>query len=122
MANQYRLQQAPQATNDGSGMVAFDIYGVTSEGNAIPGRHQTVLISQVDIDTWDALPESTGPQQQAKNQAMKTLISAALPAGWDDSDLQDVVDENTEANTAAAAVDDYITNTLSISYPVDFSL
>ena len=45
MANKLRLSGAPQATNDGSGMVAHDIIAVTDEGNPIPGRHPSIQVN-----------------------------------------------------------------------------
>jgi hypothetical protein len=121
MANKLRLVSI-EATLDGSGMVAHDIFAVTFDGNVIPGKHQTVLISEADIDVWAAMPDGTPTQKQAKNKAYKQLLAAALPDGWLDDDLQDVVDNNTEADVAAAAVDEYISVTLGQEYPLDFTL
>ena len=122
MANKLRLVGPPQALNDGTGMVEHDIFAVTDTGEIIPGRHQTVLIAESDIVIWATMPDSTGPQRQAKNDAYKALLAAGLPASWLDSALQETVNSNVAAGLASGSVADYIQNTLGQGYPLDFSL
>jgi len=122
MANKYRLQSAPEATLDGSGNVAHDICGIDSENNVIPGRHQTVNIPEDDVDIIMAMPDGTAAEKQSKNAAYKALIADNLPSGWTNDDLQEIVDNNSQAATSAEAINDYITVTLGQEYPVDFNL
>ena len=117
----YRLNFV-EATLDGSGMVAHDMWGVEDDGTIVPGRHATVLIPQADVDVVLAMPDGTPTQKQAKNAAYKDMIRANAPDGWDENDLENIVAANTAASVSADGTDEYITETLGATYPVDFQL
>lgn len=120
--NYYTLRQAPQATLDGTGLVAHDIEAYTSEGAPIPGRHQTVLIPEDDLQVVNEMLDGTSLERQDKVSAYKTLIATHLPVGWKDDDLQDIVDENADAQEQAELANTFIVDTLNQTYPVQFKI
>ena len=85
----WRLDQTEPRT-DGSGEIAFDIWGLDDNDNPIPGRHTTVLVDALEIQTALNLPTS-----QEINARMKELIAAELDAAiWSDEVLDQVVISN----------------------------
>ena len=130
---QYRMNQSPEARNDGSSMVSHDIDAVAREQGSsdpwivIPARHKTVLVPASDLLTAMAMPDGTGAQKTAKNAAYKVLLAAnlntqAVPiTGWGATELEALLDANDQSADAATQADDYIINTLGQSYPVQFS-
>lgn len=152
MANDYayQLTQAPRGATDGSAQVHHDVFAVGREAGTtdpwlvIPNYHKTIVVPASQIETVMDMPDSTGPERAAKNQAYKAIMvlnwdTAAAPlheprpGGWLESDIDDYVTAyeayvvaKTAADTAAATeagrVDDYIVNVLSQTYPVEFQL
>ena len=118
---QYRLNFV-EGRLDGSGLVAHDLTGLDNEGNVVPGRHSTLNIPEDRVNIVMAMPDGTGPQKQAKNTAYKDLLVEFAPDGWEEGELDDIVEKNAEAVASADGVDDYINDTLGQAYPVQFSL
>lgn len=126
----YRLAQAPQARNDGSGLVSHDIWSQYSvdEVDWSDDAHWTVEVPAVDLETVLVMADGTGPERAAKNAAYKQLLvnnrnTAAAPVtGTDDTTIAARANANGRATSAAAGADEYITVTLSQSYPVRFNL
>ena len=123
----YRLQQAPQARNDGSGCVDHDIYAIASEDGEtwelVPGRHKTISIPFAELD--DALDQPTNPLRIAayKDVLASNLNTAPVPiTGWTAGQLTLLMEANDSAEATGAAVNTFITVTLGLAYPVDFSI
>lgn len=131
----YRLQSAPEPRVNGSGNVAHDVFAVCEpEGDGgwvvVPGYHKTALVAGADLTAMNDMPDSTGGEKTAKNAAYKNLIYAGLETTpdegggvtWDEASLELYVDANDLAALEAGRVDDYVTVTLGLSYPVDFAI
>lgn len=129
----YRLASAPTGRTDGSGLVGHDIWAVVSvdggEWTVVPGYHKNIMVPYGEVDVVMDMPDSTGPERQAKNQAYKSLLQSNLntlpPADlpdWSVSGLTAWMAANDAAAVEAARVDDYIGDTLGQDYPVDFTL
>ena len=124
----YRLQSAPQARLDGSGCVMHDIYAISQEqGNGgysiVPGRHKSIAIPAHVIDS--ALAQPTNPERIAayKDALVSYLDYQPTPIyGWSAVQLEALMDANDAAQAAAQAVNEFVTVTLGLSYPVDFAL
>lgn len=128
----YRLASRPTARNDGSGGINHDIWAVYSEdgGDTTPvlGRHKTIVIPGDVLTTINEMPDSTGPERQAKNQAYKTALvdykdyqPTPIP-GWTEGQMTEFLDQNKVSVAQVDLADEYITVTLGQEYPVDFSL
>jgi hypothetical protein len=126
----YKLQAAPEARNDGSGMIALDIFGVYRVASTsdpfveVPGRHKTVLIPANGVVT--ALASGTNNQ---KTTAIKNLLAANLFATapvvselWTQAGLQAYMDANDLSTAQRAALNTFITVTLAQVYPITFTL
>ena len=125
---QYRLNGAPEARNDGSGMVAHDIDAVAREqgsGDAwitIPARHKTFLIPGADLLAVMAMPNGAAKVTAYKQLLADNLDTQAVPiVGWDAVSLEAMLDANDAAADAATQANEYITVTLGQSYPVQFA-
>ena len=129
----YRLQSAPAGRLDGSGCVDHDIWAVSQpQGDGgfvpVPGRHKTVSVPADEIAPVMGMPDSTGPEKQAKNAVYKNVLASNLNtqpvalAGWTGAQLRAVMDANDLASYEAGRVNEYITVTLGLSYPVDFTV
>lgn len=131
----YRLQQVPSGALDGSGKVLHDIYSVYSDDGGVtkiitPGYHKTVALDASSVETVMDMPDSTGPEKQAKNAAYKDLMELHIedppysppPKYWDETSMNDYTVANDNAVLQASRVNDYIVVTLGQSYPVDFKL
>lgn len=132
----YRVQSAPEAQTNGSGMIAFDMYavcrptGTTEPFVVVPGYHKTALISAVDLKVANDLPDGTSAQKVAKNTAIKNLLSAALGidiynppiTSWDTDSLESYMDANDSAALEAERLNTYVTVTLNVNYPIDLAL
>ena len=129
----YRLARAPQASNDGTGMVYHDITAIASvDGETwevVPGRHKTVLVPGDTLATVMDMPHSPGAERQAKvaayKEALRTNVNTQPPpnaGGWSTAALEALMLTNDAAEAVAAEADDFITVTLGQSYPVEFNL
>ncbi len=128
----FRLQEAPSATLDGTGVVILTILAVSSTGGAftpVDGYSRTVELHCSDVKRVMDLPDGTPTQKTAKTQALKELIrlrtgdhySAGSPS-WTVAGLTAWVLANDSAALQAARVNTYLTTTLGQSYPIDFNL
>ena len=122
----YRLQSAPAPTLDGSGVVQHDIWAITREEGSgdewaiVPGRHKTISVPAAEVQA--ALADAS-PVPAYKDALVSNLNTQPVPiGGWDPVSLEALMDANDAAAAAAGAADDYITVTLGLSYPVDFSI
>ena len=117
------LSSAPEGRNDGSGMVAHDIYAEydTGEGWAVvPGRHKTVLVPADELQAALAAPQ---PVPAYKSVLAANINTNATPiTGWAPADLAALMAANDEAAEAAEAANMYITVTLHLNYPVSFTI
>lgn len=133
----YRLNQAPQPRNDGSGQVSHDIDAEYRLDGAptndpwfvIPSHHQDILIPADVLSVVMAMPHSTTPQKQAKNTAYKQLLVAHRTdqpnpsvTNWTAEQLQEFLDKNDVATLQATNANNYITVTLGLTYPVPFTI
>lgn len=130
MANydyKYRLQSAPEATQDGSGMVNHDVYALAQEqGNGgwiiVPGRHKTVQVPAATLTTVLDMP-SGGAKISAYKDALADNLNTQGQAivGWNQAQLEALMDANDLAAFEAFRANDYILSLVS-DYPVDFSM
>jgi len=131
----YELAQAPETTNDGSGMIMHDIYAVARDQNAAPedpfvriGLHKTISIPYAELKTVMDMPDGTGTQKITKNNAYKDALASNLNTapepitGWSLAEMESRLDANDNALAEAARANDYIVNTLSQTYPVQFTV
>ena len=133
----YQLQGAPTGTTDGAYIVSHDIRALYMDenetdweayGQEVPGNRKNFNLPTDDVETVMAMPDSTGPEKQAKNKAYKDLLEAninTMPVpvtGWDEATMNLKVTNNDASAAAAADVNEYITDTLGQSYPVEFQL
>lgn len=120
----YRLNSAPQARNDGSGMVDHDIDAIVSiDGGdfaTVPGRHKTISVPADELE--DALGQATTPNKVTAYKAAlaDNLNTQPEPVlGWDIASMTAVMNANIAASTQATAANTFI---LSVSsYPVEFA-
>ena len=130
----YQLLVAPEAKVDGSGMVQHQIRAVAREEGSsgawavVPGRNKTFEIPVSELQTVLNMPDGTGPQKQAKNQAYKQALESNINTvgeaviGWDSVSLEQMLDANDATLVAAEEANTYITVTLGQSYPVQFTI
>lgn len=129
----YRLGTRPAGRLDGSAQVAHEIEAISSPDeevwSPVPGHNKTILIPGASLTIVLDMPDSTGPQRQAKNQAYKDLLVASrnvqpdpMVKTWTPESLQLFMDANDSSALQAQRANDYITVTLGQIYPVDFNL
>ena len=124
----YRLAQAPQASQDGSECVMHDIWAIYREQGAapadpwmiVPGRHKTVAVPGSELLIVLQDPDVAGKYKAA---LANNLGTQPVPIrGWDLASLERMMDNNDVAAQAAADADEWITVTMGLAYPVDFSM
>lgn len=123
----YRLQSAPEPRLDGSACVMHDVFVVSRpQGDGgwslVPGRHQSVAVPADELGA--ALAQPTNPLRIAayKDALASNVSTQPVPImGWSEVELESLMDANDEATAQAQAAHDFITITLALSYPVDFS-
>ena len=137
MAREYRykLESAPAPCNDGTKGVGHDIAAVYRKAGAptpnpwimVPGHH-IVGLSLLGDDLITALGSGT---QNQKVKKYKALIKAAIDVGgfvesfekgWEEVKLEEFMTNNDVAIAGAEDADQFITVTLSQTYPVYFEL
>lgn len=111
-------------------MVAHDITAMAyddGDGQIVPGRHKTILVPGAELQSVMDMPHGNATERQAKNAAYKSALVANLNTsgvpitGWSDSALLALMLANDAAESVAAEADDYITQVLSQSYPLEFN-
>jgi len=121
-----RLAQAPRPTQDGSQCVLHDLYAISREAGSqdeytvVPGRHKTYVIPGSEL-----LIVLQGPSVAAKYKQALVNNAATQPVpvtGWDVVSLELLMDNNDISAHAAADADEWITVTMGLEYPVDFSV
>ena len=129
----YTLQSAPAPRTDGGAQVSHDIFSMYRVAGSQDGwqnlHHKDVLIPAADVLTVMAMPDASGAQKTAKNDAYKDLLvqyrnASAISGNTDLSSaaMQAFLDANDVALDGATQIDNYITVTLSQSYPLSFSI
>lgn len=126
----YQVISAPQARTDGSGCVDWDIRSQVSENGTdwTEDAHWAVSTPGRVLETVLVMPDSTGPEKQAKNTAAKQLLvdnrnTSPVPlTGYDTETIAARQNANGLAAAAAAGQNEYVTVTLGLSYPVAFNL
>lgn len=149
----YRLQSAPAGRADGSEQIDHDIFAIYrvqgsgtpwSAASVVPSYHKTILVPADDVETVMDMPDASGPQKQAKNQAYKQLLvdhrndaprpNPAPPVtDWSPSGIDayliayeawDIAftAANAQAALQAGRANTYITVTLGLSYPIEFQV
>jgi len=127
----YQLMQAPEARVDGSGGLAHQIHVYYDEDGVDMGwmgRNKTIVVPGDEMQAILSMPDSTGPERQAKNSAYKAALVSNLNyqpvavTGWSIEQLTAYLDGNKLSAEVAAGANDYITATLGQSYPVPFNI
>ena len=121
----YRLENAPTATRDGSGIVKHRIVAISCEVGGedwaeVPARRKDIAVPGLDL--LEVL-EGQDVIVNYKNLLVANLTTGAQPKhGWDLVTLEEVMDSNDVSNEAATEANEYITVGLGLPYPVDFTL
>ena len=135
MAREYRykLASAPTPRNDGTKGIGHDIAAVYRESGTtdpwivVPGHHIVGLRLPGD-DLITALSSGTAGQ---KGKKYKSLIKAAIDVGgaiepfdkgWEETKLEEFMANNDISIAGAESADQFITVTLSQTYPIYFEL
>jgi len=124
--------ERPGATMNGSGQVTFFIipcYREVGDGdwNVVLGTEKVFYIYAEELAVVNAMPDSTTPEKAAKANALIALVldSAAYLSvpylGWTEEDLGVIVTANDLSAAQATATHEFITVTMSQSYPVRFT-
>ena len=125
----YQLNQRPQPRTDGSGCVDHDLwieYRVEGSGDpwaTVPEKHRIVSVPAADIQA--ALSTGTNAQKGvAYKQALAANLDTAPVAiiGWSAANVENQLDANDAASTAASSANEFITVDLDLSYPVSFNI
>lgn len=99
-------------TLDGTSQIAWDIWALDDEGLVIPGRHMTVL-----TDAAETLVALNSAQPAS---ALRQLLVANAPAGWDNDALSERVAANLNSATATEVVSTFVQENLG-GFPVTFN-
>ena len=146
----YQLTKAPTGATDGSGQVHHDVFAVGREAGTtdpwlvVPNYHKTIVVPSSQIEAVMDMPDATGPQKNAKNQAYKqalvshrddpaTPVHAPAVTDWSPSGIDAYLTAydawlaaktiaDAHAGLQATRVGTYITVTLGISFPVSFQV
>jgi len=126
----YSLAQAPTARRDGSGCVDHDIWAEAKNADdpeaewfVVPGRHKTFSVPADELAA--ALESGTAGQKVA---AYKQAIAGNVNTqpqpitGWALNQLEDLLDANDAAQTAAIAAQEFIAQVAPGGYPVHFTV
>jgi hypothetical protein len=116
----YRLQSSPVARNDGTGIVDCTILAVVStDGGAyatIPGYSRLIQLPYQELRVVMDMPDATGPQRTAKNNAFKVLLAERadlqLPSpslNWSIGGMTAWMTANDGAATESGRLHTYIT-------------
>ena len=124
----YRLAEAPKATDDGSQIVKHDIWAIYREQGAAPTDPWIVLGNRhkdINVPGGELLIVLQGPDVVGKYKTTlaNNLNTQPVPIrGWDLASLERMMDNNDIAAQAAADANAWITVTMGLTYPVDFSV
>ena len=98
-------------TLDGTGKISWDVWAEDDEGLVIPGRHMTI---QTDAAETVAALNSDQPKP-----ALRQLLLANAPSGWDNDALSLRVAANMNSVTALGQLDAFVEEEFD-GYPVKF--
>lgn len=142
MAIRYRLDNL-FPTTDGSGQIKHDMWAEDFNGDPelIPNHHKSFMVPASEVATVMDMPDSTGPERQAKNAAYKALLyehrlDGATPfqwpptSDWSKEELEAYVVAYAAAEATFAAINedcmlqaarmmDYLTITLGLDFPAN---
>ena len=121
----YSLLKAPEASNDGSGVIKHNIQMEYSNGDwtVVAGRHKDVCVPAAELATVLAMPSGADKVTAYKQLLVSNLNTQPTPiTGWSIAQVQAFLDANVLAIQTATDANDYITVTLGLSYPVPFNL
>ena len=129
----YRLSQAPEPTENGSGLVMhqlvpiYRVEGSQDEWAEMVSFAKTVPLASGSLASINGMPDGTGAQKAAKADAYKLLLAdhlndspSAPSQDWSLAGLGRFLAANDAATLEAQRADTYITVTLGLAYPVDF--
>jgi hypothetical protein len=142
---EYQLLREPEARVDGSAQVRHDIQAVWREVGSgdewadVPEHHKDVLLPGALMITELATGTNPTKVNRYKNALVDYRNAQAEPlerpalSDWSEQGLLDYLDaydewklefdaQNAVAVEAADAADDFITDDLGLTYPVQFSL
>jgi len=122
----------PRATANGSGQVELFIvpcYREVGDGDwlTVLGTEKIFYVYGEDLAAVNAMPDSTTPEKAAKSNALIALVLASTAylsvprIGWTEEDLDVIVTANDLSAAQATATHEFITVTMSQSYPVRFT-
>jgi len=92
----------------------------------VVGTDRMFYTPSSDLAVVNAMPHDTVPEKAAKSDALIDLVLSNVDTeyvpyvGYLPEDLEVIVTNNARAASAAADVDDFITNVMGQSYPVLF--
>ena len=87
-------------TSDGTGNIAWDVWAVDDDDLVIPGRHMTVLTEAGA--TLDAL-NAANPAQ-----ALRAVLKANAPSGWDNDALSRRVAANLNSAMVTGLLNEFV--------------
>jgi hypothetical protein len=120
------LNSRPAATADGSGMVMHDIHAEGSEDSGPwqnTGMHKTIAVPEDEL--LAALSAGSNPEVIAEYKAALVANVNTTPAsvvGWTPAILEVRMEANQASVLAADGADEFIADTLGLSYPVPFTI
>ena len=123
----YRLNSAPAAHLDGSGMVAHSITAIVSidggEWEVVPARSQTFNVPADELEVVLAAGNASAVASAYKQVLAANIATQNMPlVGWSIAQLTEMLDNNAAAKAQADAANVYITETLQLSYPFSFAM
>ena len=124
----YRLQSSPQPMNDGSGMVAHDIFAIaSSDGETwepVPARHKTILTPGDELQVVMDMDNGASKVAEYKQLLVDNVNTVGVPSSrlWTVEAMDILMTVNDAVESVALEANDYITVTLHQTYPVDFNL
>jgi len=99
-------------TLDGTGKIAWDVWAVDDDDLVIPGRHMTI-----QTDAAETLAALNSGQPAV---ALRQLLIANAPSGWDNDALSQRVAANLNSATVTGLLDAFVEENLN-GFPVVFN-
>jgi hypothetical protein len=129
----FRLTAQPLPRTDGSGLIEHTILAIVSRDagayTPVPNYEIIIPLPYLAVKTVMDMPHSSGPQKTVKNAAFKELLrthagthSSTPPLDWNIAGITAYSVAIDGAATEAARVHTYLTVTLALTYPIDFTL
>ena len=124
----YQLIDAPTPRNDGSGCVDHDIqamYTLTGEDewSPVPGRHKTISVPEDELQAALAAGGASAIATAYKEAIAANLNTIPEPIrGWSSAQLEELLLANAAAADAAEKSVNFITVSLGLDFPVNFTI